>query len=342
MQAELAPTELSKARVFALAQALAVPVQFLFFKKLEIAANLPDFRTVGNRPAILTPAALSRVERAKSIISYLDDDVFEGALPPKIVGTIVLGKGVAAAGKALATYYKPAKRADGSIDPVQTFRDTRVAIERDGVIVLCDRVQSDSFRGFCFSEEGSFPLVLINTADQRPATKLFTLMHEIVHVLLGRSGVSDPNILENEVERFCNKVTATVMMPEAAFTSFYNQNKKQDVRATTNVLAQRFGVSKSAAALRVSELNIAQDFYGRWLKALPAKMPVIEEEDEAESSGGGGLGAQISRFGYLLPKVLGRAVEERTVSVFDAYRLTHLSPKTFSALAKVGEQKLGA
>lgn len=341
-QVEELPTELTKARVLGLAHALAVPVQFLFFKKLEIAPNLPDFRTTGNRPAVLTPRALTRVERAKSIISYLGDGLFGEAAAHPLVGTAHVKDGVQAAAKALAAFYKPSSRPDGSIDPVKTFRDTRVKVEREGIIVLCDRVTGDGFRGFCFSDAGPFPLIMINTADQRPATKLFTLMHEIVHVLLGRTGVSDPNVLENEVERFCNKVTAAVMMPEAAFVQLYDQHKQENVRSTTSALAHWFGVSKSAAALRVAELGLAPDFYGRWLKALPAKIPMIQEEEEGEASGGGGLGAQISRFGYLLPRVLGRAVKDHTVSVLDAYRLTHLSPKTFSELATIGEKTLGA
>jgi Zn-dependent peptidase ImmA (M78 family)/transcriptional regulator with XRE-family HTH domain len=342
-QVETAPTPLSKARVMALAGALAVPVQFLFFSRLEIAPNLPDFRTVGNRPAILTPAALARVERAKSILAYLNDTLFDADRRSEISGSVTQKSSVAAAASALQRLYRPASRPDGSIEPTKTFRDTRVAVEREGTLVLCDRVAGDSFRGFCFSEDGAFPLILINTAAQRPATKLFTLMHEIVHVLIGRTGVSDPNILENDVERFCNKVTASVMMPDAEFTRYFALNEQKDVRATTNALAYHFGVSKTAAALRVSELGISDTFYRRWLGALPPRIPVIEEEEESEAAnGGGGIGAQISRFGYLLPKVLGKAVDARAVSVLDAYRLTNLSPKTFGELAKIGEQKLRA
>ncbi|RVP20766.1 ImmA/IrrE family metallo-endopeptidase [Sinorhizobium meliloti] len=335
-------TELPKGKVLALAKALAVPTQFLFFRNLEIESNLPDFRTVANRPAILTSAGLARVQRAKSIISYLDDELFRKDADSALTNAISMDTTVSAAARKLSLYYTPVKKSDGTVDPVATFRETRISIEKEGAIVLCDRVANDSFRGFCFSEKGHFPLILINTADQRPATKLFTLMHEMVHVLLGRTGISDPNILENKVEQFCNRVTASVMMPDEEFRKQFASITRKDVRVTTNALARYFGVSKSAAALRVSDLKLADDFYGRWLRALPPKIPPIQEEDEGEEqSGGGGIPAQIGRFGYLLPKVLGKAINSRSISMMDAYRLTHLKPQTFSELAKIGEKRLG-
>lgn len=334
-------TQLPKGKVLSLAKALAVPTQFLFYKNLEIEKNLPDFRTPANRPAILTSAGLARVQRAKSILSYLHDDIFADFDVSTLVGSINVEQGIASAAKNLQLYYTPVKRQDGSIDPVATFQKTRVSIEREGAIVLCDRVANDSFRGFCFSEKDSFPLILINTSAQRPATKLFTLMHEIVHVLLGRTGISDPSLLENKIEQFCNKVTASVMMPQDAFIAHYLKVQNKNVRTTTNAVAHHFGVSKTAAALRVTELGLEKDFYKRWIKALPDRIPPIEEEDENESStGGGGIPAQIGRFGYLLPKVLGKAVNSRSISIMDAYRLTNLKPKTFSELAKIGERKL--
>lgn len=333
-------TALPKGKVVALAKALAVPTQFLFHRNLEIEPNLPDFRTVANRPAILTSAGLSRVQKAKSIISYLDDEIFDDEERSTLIGSVDIKAGVEAAAKVLRLYYSPVKK-EGVVDPVATFRETRLAVEKEGAIVLCDRVANDSFRGFCFSEKGHFPLVLINTANQRPATKLFTLMHEVVHVLIGRTGVSDPSVLENKVEQFCNRVTASVMMPTDQFRTYFYEIQQSNVRTTTNALARHFGVSKTAAALRVTELGIAQDFYKRWLSALPPRVPTFEEEDEDEaSSGGGGIPAQIGRFGYLLPKVLGKAVDARSISIFDAYRLTNLKPQTFSELAKIGERKL--
>lgn len=339
---ESSPTEISKRMAFSIADALAVPVQFLFFRNVKIDANIPDFRTAGNKPAILTSAGLARIARARSIIEYLSDSAFQEQQGPFAgISSIKLGE-VKKAADLLSALYRPVKDAQGRTDATLTFRETRVSFERSGMIVLCDRV-ADGFRGFCFAQKGEYPVIFINTSDQRPATKLFTLMHEAVHVLLGRTGVSDPVVLKNEIERFCNTVVASVMMPSDEFRKAYARVSSRNVRAIADYLSRWFGASKQAVAIRVTELRLDQSFYSSWVASLPPKMPPIEEEDEEESqnSGGGGISSQIARFGYLLPKILTGAVKQRNISPYDAYRLTHLKPSTIAAIAERGATRLG-
>lgn len=338
---EATPTEISKRMAFSIADALAVPVQFLFSRSVEIDANIPDFRTAGNKPAVLTSAGLARITRARSIIEYLSDSAFqEQQAPFANIDSIKLGE-VKKAAALLSALYQPVKDAQGRTDATLTFRETRVSFERSGIIVLCDRV-ADGFRGFCFAQKGEYPVVFINTSDQRPATKLFTLMHEAVHVLLGRTGVSDPVVLKNETERFCNAVVASVMMPSDEFKQAYASVSSRNVRSIADYLSRWFGASKQAVALRVTELRLDQGFYSNWVSSLPSKIPPIEEEDEDDnqSSGGGGISSQIARFGYLLPKILTGAVKQRSISPYDAYRLTHLKPSTISAIAERSATRL--
>lgn len=337
---ETNPTDVTKRVAFALASALAVPVQFLFAAEVSIDASMPDFRTTNNRPAILTSAGLARIARARSIVTYLADDAFDDWNKFANTHSITVNQHVAAQ-KLLQSLYVPIRRADGSVDPTLTFRETRVSLEREGVIVLCDRV-ADPFRGFCYAPPGEFPIIFVNTSGQRPATKLFTLMHEVVHVLLGKTGVSDPAIINNEVERFCNSVTASVMMPQDQFSQAYSRVASRDPRTAVDILSRRFGASKQASALRVSDLGLNKDFYAAWSATLPSKIPTIDDEDEGEeSSGGGGISSQIARFGYLLPNMLIAAVDKRAISQFDAFRLTNLKPSTIKQIASRAVGRLG-
>lgn len=342
IEVETKSVPLARGKILALSKALAVPTQYLFFEEVGVDENIPDFRTRANRPAVLSPSGLNKVERAKSLLAYLEDEMFSSESYPKWAGTISIKTGFDSAVEVLSNLYTPVRAADGSVDPDNTFRETRVELERQGIIVLCDRVPHDEFRGFCISRRSDFSLIFINTFNQRPATKLFTLMHEVVHVAIGKTGVSDPGVLRNDVERFCNRVTAAVMMPEDAFRRAYERLVSPSVRKTTTSIARQFGVSKQAAAIRISELGLSTGFYDEWVRSLPKKVPLIEEEEEkAESTGGGGLGAQIGRFGYLLPAVLGKAISKRSISPFDAYRLTNLKPKTMQDLARNGATRLG-
>ena len=66
------------------------------------------------------------------------------------------------------------------------------------------------FRGFAIADEVA-PFIVINDQDAKSAWS-FTLMHEMVHLLLGHTGVSGDDV-ENGVERFCNDVAGEFLLP---------------------------------------------------------------------------------------------------------------------------------
>lgn len=53
-------------------------------------------------------------------------------------------------------------------------------------------------------------LIFINGADA-PAGRLFTLVHELVHIFLGQDGLDDGN------EAFCNRIAARFLVPQTDF-----------------------------------------------------------------------------------------------------------------------------
>ena len=105
-------------------------------------------------------------------------------------------------------------------------------MEDDGILVSRNSVVGNStarrldvgeFRGFTIEDDG-YVLVFVNTADAKTA-QLFSLAHELGHVILGRTGISDHSE-HVDIERWCNKFAAAVIAPAEAVELAYTSRKE--------------------------------------------------------------------------------------------------------------------
>jgi Zn-dependent peptidase ImmA (M78 family) len=66
-----------------------------------------------------------------------------------------------------------------------------------------------AFRGFAIADPIA-PFIVINDGDAKAAWS-FTLLHELVHLWLGATGVSG-GVPEMQIERFCNEVAGAFLL----------------------------------------------------------------------------------------------------------------------------------
>ena len=89
------------------------------------------------------------------------------------------------------------------------------------------------FRGYSIADEIA-PFVVINDQDARPAWS-FTLLHEIVHLLLGQTGVGNARA-DNVIEQFCDGVAGEFLLPS---TEVSDLNLAANV--SLDVMSRRIG-----------------------------------------------------------------------------------------------------
>ncbi|HBK55231.1 MAG TPA: DNA-binding protein, partial [Xanthomonadales bacterium] len=120
------------------------------------------------------------------------------------------------------------------------------------------KLSVEEFRGFALADALA-PLVFINGADSK-AAQMFTLAHELAHLWLGESGISDPEagrLAEPGIERWCNAVAAEFLMPLALLRQDYQAGVP--VAEEIQRLARRFKVSSLVALRRLFDAGFIDE-----------------------------------------------------------------------------------
>ncbi|MCL1935333.1 MAG: DUF4411 family protein [Defluviitaleaceae bacterium] len=83
-------------------------------------------------------------------------------------------------------------------------------------------LNTEEFRAFTLVDKIA-PLIFINDNDEYG--KLFSLIHELVHVYLGKNNLLNTSTIEdvNSVEIFCNAVTGNFFVPKKIFTQKWHE-----------------------------------------------------------------------------------------------------------------------
>ncbi len=167
-----------------------------------------------------------------------------------------------------------------------------ILVLRSGIVKNNNRrkLSIDEFRGFALIDDVA-PLIFINANDTTTA-QIFTLIHEIVHLCIGREGISNPDPtkaiegMRNQTEAFCNKVTAEVLVPEKKFlrdwqsTNTNSENLRRIVRFNK--------VSHMVALRRAFDLGkLQRDYFFKSVQADYARFMKLKEKEEEHGQGGG-------------------------------------------------------
>lgn len=266
-----------------------VPFGFLFLKEPPAESlPLPDLRTVGGvapkRPSLNLLDTVKDVLRKQDwYLEYLQDQERE---PLPFVGRFTTQASV----KDVVADIRHTLRVDPEASHLNYDAYIRALIEAAetaGILVMRSgialgnthrKLDVGEFRGFAISNALA-PIVFINSADADTA-RLFTLMHELAHIWIGSSGVSDGGTFNGRREEtFCNAVAGEFLAPEEDFRASWNSDI--DWHDNLAPLATRFHVSTLVIGRRARDLGyITREQYGTYYRRI---LKAFQDKD-----GGGG------------------------------------------------------
>lgn len=315
----------------------------------------PDARTY--RENAMLDTLLRDVQVRQEMVRELLEDE-EDAKPLPFVGSIAMQQGVAHAVAALSALLDLNPLAPRRGSPEAQFKLLREAAEDAGIFVLVlgdlgshhNAIPASVFRGFAIADLVA-PFVVINSKDAR-AARVFTLVHELVHILLGQTGVSGavstaaPTTDYARIERFCNDVAGEFLLPSEAYrrgVAAFGANDIEKARAAVQQIATRWSVSEPMVAYRLNREGylsagayetLRSEFYARWQANL-------KRERDRSSSGPNPRVVKQFSLGDALVSLVHRTVRDNALSHTKAASVLGAKPNAVEPMLRHFESNRG-
>jgi Zn-dependent peptidase ImmA (M78 family) len=332
-----------------IAHAYRVPLITFFLPAPPVETTaLQDFRTVGNHPVEKpSPEFMALRLRIESLFDTLQDIEDADPQPPvPFVGSCTtkspVTETVEKIREVLPWKFPPSKDIR---TPRDAFNHLREGIQSQGVYVMLrgdlgsyhSEISPEEFRGIAIADKIT-PIIVINPNDADTA-QVFSLLHEVSHIFLGTSGISNleegPLTPEpHEIESYCNSVAAEYLVPERNLRQVIRKyipipDNRENLLNLFDDCADKFKVSRMVIARRFRELNlIKQQNYWEIFEDLEYKKT---KHIKRQLSKGGPNRNIVDKYklGERLITRIVRAADEGMISYTEAGKILGVNPARF-------------
>ena len=168
----------------------------------------------------------------------------------------------------------------------EALENWREGVEEKGIFIFKDAFRDDSVDGFCLVHE-QFPVVYLNNS-RSSVRQIFSLFHELAHLLLGENGITRGiNPVGEQIEVFCNRFAAEFLVPSDDLETRFNDSLYDDI--AIEELAGYYKVSRPVILLKLVNRGVftSEDYRqktAQWTEEYESR---LEGRGGGESSGGG-------------------------------------------------------
>lgn len=331
-----------------LAKKLHIPFGYLFLSQPpKEQLPLPDLRTLGNQePNRISPNFRDLLNEIKQKQAWYREYAIENeeeAFP--YLGVFSIKDRVEVVADSIR---RSLKITDSEREKCNKRADylklLTMRIEELGVLVMRNSIvgsnthrqlKVEEFRGFVISDSYA-PLIFLNSSDANNA-KIFTLIHELAHLWIDKSGISSVELDEinnHQIEQFCNAVSAEVLVAKRDFLNLW----KEFTHFEDNVIvtANYFKVSTFVTARRAFDIGlIDKETFLTYYKQESERFENNRQYERQESKGGGNYyDTARTRLGNRFSEaVIFSTLEGRTL-YRDAGSLLNINPSKLTNFAK--------
>ena len=344
---ESGKTQPTLKQVEAFARAVHVPVGYLFLTEPpEEAVPIPDFRTFsGQAVRRPSPNLLDTIYTCQERQSWYREFVLVARQPElDFVGSVTVDaspEAVAAEMRQTLGFNLAARRECPTwTDALRLFirqaEEVGVLVMVSGVVLSNNyrRLDTSEFRGFALSDHLA-PLIFVNGVDTK-AAQMFTLAHELAHIWLGASALSNLGVAPRSVfqreEIWCNAVAAEFLVPLTTLRSDLQED--EPLPDAMSRLARLFKVSTLVILRRLLDANwlTRERFDIAWTQEIEHLRTLAQRDG---SGGGDFYLTTLSRVSRRFARALVVSTLEGQTLYRDAFRMLGISKtKTFNNLGR--------
>ena len=322
-----------------LANFFHIPFGYFFLKSIPVRTYpIPDYRTIKNEEFKPSTELLENIKILERRQEWAKELLKEFKEPLPFANSIDIKTDIEVAAQKIRDILKlPINwtTSENLKDWKEAFRLLLDRTEAAGIYVVINggvdhdqtkRLDIKEFRGFVLYDNYA-PFLFINGNDFITG-KIFTIIHEIVHVLIGESASFDfKNLMpaKNNIETFCNAVTAEFLVPKVLL-----QNESIKKPNDYERLSLSFKVSRIVIARRLLDLNkITYDEF-----VIAYRSFYKSEIDTTKAKGGIFYYAAPYRISREFFNLVYQSVKNNKLLYRDAFRLTGLKAASFDGYIK--------
>ena len=303
------------------AKATHTPFGYFFLDSPpDIKLPIADFRQGANKKHQPSVDLIETIESCQRRQDWYRDyliEIEEDRLP--YVGSLDVCSSVVDAAKSISRVigFSLSERKRKAGDNFNTLMNSA---ENAGILVMVNSIVGNNtkrsldyneFRGFSLADEYA-PLIFINGSDYK-AAQLFTLAHELAHIWLGESGISDASedgiSSKRKTEKWCNSVAAELLVPQSVLEDEFSH--ESSVEAEKDRFKKILGVSGAVVLRRFYDVDLIskEEFEKSFQKevAFYREMEKVKKDRQKNSSGG-------PSFHKVLPKRVSHTFAKAVIS----------------------------
>ena len=308
------------------------PLALFFLEKIPQEKPLPkDYRLNPEKEGKFDKKTILAIRKSRKLQSILKD-FGENTLSEILEKTkINIKDSPQELAKSLRERFNLTEEFQRKGDSYKFFKFLRNKLEEEKIFNFQISMPLEDARGFALSDE--LPKVIVVNSGDIIEARIFTLIHEFGHILLGDTEISIPNFKDtNKTERWCNEFASAFLLPPEIAKRIFKENDATLIEYDTlKKLSRKYKVSKSMLLYNMVKLKfITPSDYGKFLNKYTKK----EYAEKADISGGGVSAEKkcLSELGASFVSLVADNIDKKTITYSDALDYLSIKSRSFEKL----------